>query len=927
MSNISISLAANTSQYVQRIRSARTETDRNIIRMEQRIDKFATNVGKDFTSVNGAINAMMNGVRTIKFGGYAVAGAAAIATSASIMNSFHQVGQAAVENAKLIQNAARQARVSIEDMATIGNVVGTAGISIEQFGDQAKDLQDKLGDYLTTGGGAFTDFFDAIRGGSKMTVRDLQGLSAIELFQTVHNEMTKVGATSEQMTLVFESLANDSSKMIHLFKDGGKEYERLSAKMKREKLVLLGSTMEEIQGLDVSMQAAASNMEVYFSERFVNMTKMLNEFGHDFSNWLNDSGKNYQIKNTIEAVNDGSFALSSLTTAKEVEAHIARLKAANDAVYKEFENTTGKNKGSTFNGNAASIAALDRDEKAISEKKAKIDKAITDAQKKLELLSAQEASKGTANIEGDGEAAKLAQLDARAKAQEKIITDSLKRQSDAEKAAADARKKQQEATSKADKDHYDALAKQLELNAKNEATTQKVSKSNIEKINKDKIDIETKAEKERLANKTKYATDSIEKAKAANNQELLDLKLAKDKGEITEAEYAADVIATNKRLADTLKDISKTKLNETRAAEDKRLQAQLQYAVGGNAKLEAQYQIDVTNLNRALSSKLISQETYNAFMAQLNDEFAKNEAAQEHKKAMDKLNIQSQFATTNAERRRIEHETALQELEQYRNAEGVTEQMYLDKQAELQRNYDLAEFEAKSLKYLTEQEADVARNEMKLELLREQLEAEAITKEEFIEREKETQYALAEAKDQLRLADISSVENQFGELSESLKEGSKAQKAAFAVEKAATMGRLSLRMADAWSNVDTDPTYITDMQRMIAKGVVVAQYGSQIAMAGAAAIGQFHNGGEVDQTGSYILKAGERVVAPDTNKELKNFLKTSDSASGAVQVDAPLTIQGDTTISDQKLLSMLATQREQIAKLVSMAQRENPRLR
>ena len=83
---------------------------------------------------------------------------------------------------------------------------------------------------------------------------------------------------------------------------------------------------------------------------------------------------------------------------------------------------------------------------------------------------------------------------------------------------------------------------------------------------------------------------------------------------------------------------------------------------------------------------------------------------------------------------------------------------------------------------------------------------------------------------------------------------------------------------------------------------------------------EFHNGGEVDQTGSYILKQGERVVAPDTNKDLKNFLADSKK-SGEIKIDAPLIIEGDTDVDPQKFQAMLIQHRD------TLAQRENPSLR
>ncbi|MGF1787092.1 hypothetical protein L4D00_14955 [Photobacterium swingsii] len=925
MSNISISLSANTANYVQRIRGARKETDREAIRMEQRFDKLANSVQNDFTNVNGAINTMMNGIRGIKFGGYVAGAGAATIAGASLAASLHTIGMNAVTSATELNNAARMARMSAQELQTVGAVVGTAGISLQQFGDQSKDLQDKLGDYLTTGAGGFTDFFDTIRTNSSMTIRDLQGLSSVELFQTMYNELEKAGASSEQIKLVFESVSSESSKMIHLWQDGGAEYKRLSELMKRDKLVLMGSTMEEIQGLDASLKAASNNMEVYFSERFVNMTKMLNEFGHDVSKWMNQEGGNYQVKNTVDVVTSGNFQTTSLTTADQAEAHLERLKKAKSDEFKLWSQ-------SEKNGDGA-YAALNADKfnKEFKEQTALVDKAISDAEKRLEDLKAREAGTGTANIEGDSDAAKLAQLQTREDSQTKIIEDSEKRRLEMVKEAADARAK---ANATADQKERDRLIKNAELydqHAANELKTQEISKSNLEKLNKDKIELQRKDDKSLLESKVKYATDATEKAKAEHAKELFDHKMQLDTGKMNEETYALAVKATNQTLANDLKAINDSKLQATRDAEDKRLQAQLTFAVDGAGKLNAQYNIDVTNLKRSLDSKLINTATYQANLKLLQSTLAKDEAALEQSKAMEKLGIRSMFATTDLEQRKLEHDTELQELKKYRDVEGVTDDMYLNKKAQIERDFNLAKFEENKELFATEEEFRVAKAESDLEFLTEQLMNEDITEDEFDIQRLEKEKELEAAREALNMSRVTSFGSMMGELASMSEEGSRTQKVFLAMEKAAKLAEMGMMMETNAMKAKSAAMGAATSPAAIAAGEAAAiasriKDGVSMAMVASTAIGQFHNGGEVDQTGSYILKAGERVVAPDTNKELKQFLKTSDS-SGAIQVDAPLTIQGDTTISEQKLLAMMATQRESIARLVTLAQRENPSMR
>lgn len=102
-----------------------------------------------------------------------------------------------------------------------------------------------------------------------------------------------------------------------------------------------------------------------------------------------------------------------------------------------------------------------------------------------------------------------------------------------------------------------------------------------------------------------------------------------------------------------------------------------------------------------------------------------------------------------------------------------------------------------------------------------------------------------------------------------------------------------------------------------------------ISVAGGVA-GQFHGG--VDSlpqsmdNKSFILKAGERVIQPRANAKLESFLDGNTNGGGGVEINAPMTINGNVT--DKKWFSeQLVHHRNTIAAAYQKVQKERPRRR
>lgn len=105
----------------------------------------------------------------------------------------------------------------------------TVGIEQDKLSDILKDTNDKVGDFLSTGGGGMKDFFTNIAplvGVTADNFRDLNGADALKLYVS---SLEKANVSQKEMTFYMEAIANDSTALVPLLRNNGKAWDALGA--------------------------------------------------------------------------------------------------------------------------------------------------------------------------------------------------------------------------------------------------------------------------------------------------------------------------------------------------------------------------------------------------------------------------------------------------------------------------------------------------------------------------------------------------------------------------------------------------------------------------------------------------------------------------------------------------------------------------
>lgn len=117
------------------------------------------------------------------------------------------------------------------------------GIGQEKLADIFKDTQDKLGDFLQTGAGPLADFFENIAPKIGVTVEQFRSLSGPDALQLYVSSLQKANLSQAEMTFYMEAIASDSTLLLPLLRDNGKEMGRMANEAHRVGQVLDDETI------------------------------------------------------------------------------------------------------------------------------------------------------------------------------------------------------------------------------------------------------------------------------------------------------------------------------------------------------------------------------------------------------------------------------------------------------------------------------------------------------------------------------------------------------------------------------------------------------------------------------------------------------------------------------------------------------------
>ncbi|QEY73219.1 hypothetical protein [Pseudomonas denitrificans (nom. rej.)] len=206
------------------------------------------NTGQTFDQVDGRLK----GLSTL-----AKSAGAAIAASLSVgvfANWAKNTAAAATEMARFAQLSGS----SVEDFQAWGFAAKRVGLEQDKLGDIFKDVQDKVGDFLQTGGGELKDFFTSVAPLAGVTAEQFRNLSGPDALQLYVSTLEKANLSQSEMVFYLEGIANDASLLLPLLKGNAEGFKSLRQQALDLGLILDSKTTMQLADFNANLTTLES---------------------------------------------------------------------------------------------------------------------------------------------------------------------------------------------------------------------------------------------------------------------------------------------------------------------------------------------------------------------------------------------------------------------------------------------------------------------------------------------------------------------------------------------------------------------------------------------------------------------------------------------------------------------------------------------
>ncbi|WP_349913119.1 phage tail protein [Acinetobacter pittii] len=231
-------------------------------------NKF-TNIGSDITST------LTKSFAVVSTGIAAAVGAALV----GLTTLTSEVGKAAKE----LEIQARLANANTVEFQEWAFAAKKVNVEQDKLSDVMKDVNDKFGDFMQTGGGEMADFFEKIAPKVGVTAKEFQGLSGPQILEKYYQTLQKANVSQAEMTFYMESIADDATLLAPLLdknaeklKEYSKQAHDLGVIMSSDAIAstkefnsALGTIQSTIQGVMTRIAAQAAPSLTELANRFL----------------------------------------------------------------------------------------------------------------------------------------------------------------------------------------------------------------------------------------------------------------------------------------------------------------------------------------------------------------------------------------------------------------------------------------------------------------------------------------------------------------------------------------------------------------------------------------------------------------------------------------------------------------------------------
>lgn len=255
-------MATFNAEQLNIVLNARTKELRDeLTKAERRIKGFEAKASKNLSNTSKSFDGLAMAAKRL---GPALAAAFTVSAIKGI-----------TDHAKEIGNLAAIANTGTTEFQKMAIASKTVGIEQQKLSDILKDMNDRVGDFLQTGGGPMKDFFEKIAPKVGVTAQNFKNLSGPDALQLYVSSLQKANASSQDFTFYMEAIASDSTALVPLLLDNGRALTEIGDAAQKTGRILDESSIKKAAELNLKITALGDELRTNLMAALADMSPLL----------------------------------------------------------------------------------------------------------------------------------------------------------------------------------------------------------------------------------------------------------------------------------------------------------------------------------------------------------------------------------------------------------------------------------------------------------------------------------------------------------------------------------------------------------------------------------------------------------------------------------------------------------------------------
>ncbi|MDC5533604.1 phage tail protein, partial [Acinetobacter baumannii] len=263
------------------------------------LNDFASNITNRFRTVGNDIrSSLTDGLSLVKSGFFLGIGQEIARSAADAIAAIPDLVSAVGEASKELEIQAHLANANTIEFQEWAFAAKKVNVEQDKLSDIMKDVNDKFGDFMQTGGGEMADFFEKIAPKVGVTAQQFKGLSGPQILEKYYQTLQKANVSQAEMTFYMESIADEATALAPLL-DNNSEKLKAYAKQAHDLGVIMSddaiaSTKEFNAALDIvqsTLQGVLTRLAAQAAPVLTDLANQFLTFAADSKDAIDDSIK------------------------------------------------------------------------------------------------------------------------------------------------------------------------------------------------------------------------------------------------------------------------------------------------------------------------------------------------------------------------------------------------------------------------------------------------------------------------------------------------------------------------------------------------------------------------------------------------------------------------------------------------------------